>query len=211
MKSIKAAVILAAILAVVPCVAQNRSLFAGVADAFDFAYGQNPGSPALLVTSGCTTTGVCTLTLAYGQTVTGSGIKFNPLATNAPISIGEGSNYETVTPSSVSCSTPAVQYTCQFTATFAGIHGPGSYVRSGSYGLAEAVNYQHTNANGGVVMIGPAFIAAGGTTSTVTGTSGWANAPIVQNIGTASGSAFSYKSTGTSSPAAYTVTTVSWY
>lgn len=165
MKAIKVAVILAAILAVVPCVAQNRSTFAGIANAFDFAYGQNPGSPALLVTSGCTTSGACTLTLAYGQTVTASGLTFNPLSTSTPISLGEGSNFETVTPSAVSCSTPAVQYTCQVTATFAGIHGAGTYVRSGDYGLQEAEAYTALKSISGLVAVGPDWAAAVGATT----------------------------------------------
>lgn len=172
MKSIKAAVILAAILAVVPCVAQNRSTFGGAADAYDFAFGQNPGSPALLVTQGCSASGACTLTLAYGQTTTASGVPFTPVSTNIPIAIGEGSNYEVVTPSSVSCSTPAVQYTCQLTATFSGVHGAGSYVRSGDFGLQEAATYVVAQ-GGGLVLLSPKWFAAeGGHSAGVTALTG---------------------------------------
>jgi len=75
--------------------------------------------------------------------------------------------------------------------------------------LAEAVQAAHTK--GGLVVVDGSWAFAGGVNATITGQSGWANVTIIDARGTASGSAFSYKSTGTTSPAAYTVTTISWY
>lgn len=141
--------------------AQNRSTFAGNANAYDFAFGVNPGSPALLATAGSTGTGTYTVTLAYGTTTTGSGIAFTPITTHIPLTIGTGSNQETVTPSSVSCSTPAVQYTCQFTATFTNAHGNGAVVRSGDSGLQEAATFVVAQ-GGGLVTLSPTWFALNG-------------------------------------------------
>ncbi len=193
--------------------AQNPATFAGVANAYAYAYGVNPRVPALQVDMPSTPSlaGVATLSLAYGNIALSDGTVLAPLATNAPITIGIGANRETVTPTAVSCSTPQIYQSCTFTATFTYQHGTGDPVSTGTFGLAEAVNKQFS-LGGGVVIINRDFIRAGGAISTVTSTLGYLVVPIVQNIGTASGSAFSYKSTGTSgSPAAYAVTTISWY
>lgn len=191
----------------------NPAVFAGVANAFAFAYGVNPDVPALQVdlAGGPIAAGVATVTLAYGKVALADGTVIDPLATNAPVIIGEGANQETVTPTAVSNPTPDVYQSASFTATFTKAHGTGEKVSSGSFGLAEAVNSQFAK-GGGAVMVDRDFKQAGGVAGTITGTAGYGTVPVVQNMGAASGAAFSYKSTGTAgAPADYTVTTVSWY
>lgn len=192
---------------------QAKSIFAGVADVFAFAYGINPEVPALQAdfAGGPIGPGTVTVTLAFGTVTLADGTVISPLATNAPITIGSGANAETVTPTAVSVGTPGVYQSASFTATLANSHGTGDRVTSGSFGVAEAVNYQFGK-GGGAVMIDRDFINAGGAVSNVTATHGYLAVPIVQNIGTASAAAFSYHSTGTSgSPAAYVISAVSWY
>lgn len=197
----------------IPSLAQNPAVFGGVANAWAFAYGVNPlVAPLQIDTTNATTgAGVATFTVAFGTTTASDGTVITPLATNAKVTVGTGANAETVTPSAVSCGTPQVYQSCSFTATFANAHGTGDKVTSGTFGFAEAVNSNFAK-GGGVVVIDRSFIRAGGAVSVVTGTSGYLVVPVVQNIGTVSGSAFSYHSTGTSgSPAAYTITAISWY
>jgi len=193
--------------------AQNPANFGNIANAYAYAFGVNPNVPALRVdlAGGPSSSGAATLTVAFGAVSLQDGTQIIPFATNEPLTVGIGANQETVTPTAVSCSTPQVYQSCSFTATFAHAHGTGDPVTTGTYGFAEAVNKQFSK-GGGLVLIGMDFKNAGGTTTTVTSTSGYATVSVIQNIGTVSGSAFSYKSTGTSGlPAAYTVTTVSWY
>lgn len=192
-----------------PVFAQNPSSFAGLTNVYDFAYGVNPQVAPLRVDIGNSATGAGTVTLAFGFIATSDGRKVMPLATNAKITIGIGANLETVTPTAISCSTPAIYDTCSVTATFANIHGTGDLVASGSFGLGEAVNYNHTL--GGLVIVDGRWVSVGGVNGTITGQTGWANVSILDNRGTATAAAFSYKSTGTSSPAAYTVSAISWY
>lgn len=194
--------------------AQNPAVFGGIANAWAFAYGVN-GSlvPPLQVdmTSGPTVAGVATLTVAYGQVSLGDGAVITPLATNAPVTVGTGANQETVTPTAVSCTTPQIYQSCSFTATFANAHGTGDKVASGSFGVAEAINAQFAK-GGGAVILDRNFIRAGGTLAIAAAVHGYLAVPLVQNIGTASAAAFSYHSTGTAgSPAAYTVSAISWY
>lgn len=70
---------------------------------------------------------------------------FFPFGTNVPITIVDGANTETVTPSAVATPTVAspssVQpYACSVTATLSNAHGAGVTVISGDGGLAEAAN-----------------------------------------------------------------------
>ena len=164
--------------------AQNRSIFNGTVQASDFAYGWTPtgppgnpalpGAPALRVSAfsgSCAAGASCTVTLDYGSVVTVSGIKFSPFYQNGiaflpPIAIGSGTTYETVTPSAASCSTPDIQQTCQVTATFTYAHGPGDTIRSGSYGLQEALDF--ISKIGGVAGVDFTWASMGGTTAIIT-------------------------------------------
>lgn len=187
--------------------AQNPSVFSGIASAWDFAYGVNPQVPALQVDIGTTATGAGTIILKFGNIQTSDGRRLMPFSTNNSITVGNGSNAETVTPSAVSCATPTFYSTCAITATFSNTHGQGDAVASGTFGLAEAVTYQHTN--GGLVAVDGRWKIAGGVVGTITGQSGWNNVTILDWRGTTL--AKSYASTGSSSPVAYVVTAISLY
>lgn len=80
----------------------------------------------------------------------GGGRSFFPYATNAPVTIVDGANTETVTPSAVSSPAAAAPssigpYACSFTATFSNAHNSGVTLISGDGGRAEAAN---DNGNG---------------------------------------------------------------
>jgi hypothetical protein len=180
--------------------------FAGIRNAIDYAYG-NPGCAAgpLQVLQGSTVAGAYTIVCApiQSQSVNGDPIT---ITVNNPITIGSDSGIETVTPTAVSLNG---LNQLLITATFANAHGTGAQVRSGSFGVGEAVQSAH--ALGGLVIVDGAWKAAGGTNATLTATLGWANVSILDGRGTASAAAFSYHSTGTSSPAVYAASAVSWY
>lgn len=194
-------------LASVAALGQNRTSFSGIRNAFDYAYGVNPAVAPLRVDIGNSSTGAQTITLAFGNITLPDGTVSMPLATTAPITVGVGSNAETVTPSAVSCSTPNVYDTCTVTATFSNTHGVGDLVSSATFGLEEAVNAAHVL--GGLVAIDGKWTQAGGTNTTITSNKGWTNVSILDARGTVSGSAFSYKAA--SNGASYAVTTISWY
>lgn len=59
-----------------------------------------------------------------------------PFSTNAPLTISDGANTETVTPSAVYIDGSI----CNITAAFANAHGAGIRVTSGTHGLQEAIN-----------------------------------------------------------------------
>ena len=130
-------------------------------NALDFAYGVGTVAP-LRVIGGPYAAGAVSITVSQGYTVSSSGFTFNPLSVLAPIRVGSGASQETVTPTAVSCSTPAVYGTCSFTATLANAHGNGDLVQSGSLGAQEAVNYQ-VSLGGGEVVVNRAWARAGGT------------------------------------------------
>lgn len=208
---------LAILFAVAPLYAQVGSVEVNGARAFNFAYGANAykgqSAPApLRVDIGNSATGAGTITLAFGNIYTTDGVVFMPLSTTAKITVGSGANAESVTPTAVSCNSPKVLDTCQVTATFANLHGVGDLVSSASGGLSEAILYQGA-AGGGAVWIDRAWISLGLTTAYITGTAlGYTTVPIIQNIGTATGAAFSYRATGTyPATTAYAVTAISWY
>lgn len=154
--------LVAALTAPVASLAQNRVGLYGAVNAWDFAYGVQPATPALLVTSGSNTAGTYSVTVAFGNTTTASGVVFAPLSTSAPVTIGIGGSLETVTPSAVSCSTPAVQYSCSFTATFTYAHNSGDLVRSGDGGLQEAAAYVVKQGSGLVALSPDWFHYEGG-------------------------------------------------
>lgn len=139
------------------------SHFAGFYNATEFAYGVNKTTPALLVIGGPnTTTGAQALQVAFGYTQCNDGTVFNPLNTNAPITVGGNSSTETVTPSAVSASTPTIYSSTSVTSTFANLHGNGDMVRTGTCGLQEALNYAGLN-GGGIVVVDARWTQLGGT------------------------------------------------
>lgn len=148
----------------------SLSNFAGSYNALAFAYGCSvPGAPeGLRVKVGTTATGAGTLTLDFGGITLEDGTQVSPLATTASITLGSsaGSNLETVTPSAVSNPTPDVYGSPTVTATFTYTHGVGDLVRSGTFGLMEALNYV-SSIGGGRVIITPQWAAAGGTDAMV--------------------------------------------
>jgi hypothetical protein len=150
--------------------AQLTTSFAGIKNAVDYAYGL-PGVnfPALNVATGNTTTGTATITLVTGATTNSAGALLFPLAIDAPITVGIGSNAETVTPTAVSnCNLPPSQvYQCQVTASFSNLHGAQEPVTSGTYGLQEALNAALA-APGGIVVVDPRWANLGGLTTTIT-------------------------------------------
>lgn len=184
--------------------AQAASKFAGLINANTYAYGYYGITP-LSVGIGTTATGAGTITLAYGNIVTTDGVTVMPLATTAPIIVGVGSNAETVTPTAVSCSTPAQYNTCQVTATFANIHGVGDLVTTGTFGLIEAVNASHTF--GGLVAVDGKWTAIGGVTGTITGNKGYTNVCVLDWRGTTTAKSY----TSTSNGVNMTVTAISLY
>lgn len=188
--------------------AQNRTQFAGIRVAYDYAYGANPAVAALNLVTGNSATGAQTVTLSFGRVTLPDGVSFMPLAVNAPVTVGVGANAEMVTPSAVSCTTPDIYATCQFTATFANTHGLGDLVTSGSLGLQEAVNQAHIL--GGLVIIEGRWKAAGGVAATLTTNKAWANVDVIDGRGTTSGSAFSYKATSGDN-SAWVASSISWY
>jgi len=157
--------------------AQNVTTFNGINKATSFAYGYG-SVPALTVGLPGGTAGTSyALTLNYGQITTPAGIVFNPLSVTAPISVGVGTSFETVTPTAVSCSTPLIYQTCTVTATFTYAHGTGDVVRSGTFGLQEALNYSTTG--GGQAGIDSSWTALGGTSAIITAAVPWPDTTIV--------------------------------
>jgi hypothetical protein len=168
MKLFRSSVTLFAVAALgVAAFAQNPAIFGGVANAYAFAYGVNPLVAPLQVdlTSGPTSAGVATLTVAFGNVALGDGLVITPLSTLAPVTVGTGANQETVTPSAVSCTTPAVYQSCSFTATFANAHGTGDKVASGTFGISEAALFQLGKYGHGTVILSPELFKAAGVTT----------------------------------------------
>ncbi len=186
LKTLKASIIFLAV--ALSASAQLVVNFAGQRNAIDYAYGL-PGVafPALQVASGNTsTTGTNTITLVTGASTQSNGNVLFPVTTNTPITVGIGSNAETVTPSAVSnCNLPSSQTAgplgpnCTISATFANLHGPQEPVTSGTYGLQEAINSANTaNGGGGTVMIDSRWQALGGTTAIITAATAFNNVGI---------------------------------
>lgn len=152
----------------------EASVFAGQASALMFAFGDpNSGVPSLTIGIGNAATGSQTITLDFGTATTHDGVPFYPISTSGSLLVGGPGNQETVTPSAVSCTTPSAYQTCQFTATFSNTHFRGEQVRSGTFGLAEAINWFTTSAAGpnsaGNVILSRNWRNAGGTTAMITG------------------------------------------
>lgn len=127
---------------------------------------------AFRVTSGGGATGAQTLTVGYGSMFV-NGRRFMPFNVNAPIIV----DAETVTPSAVSCSTPDVTNTCLITATFVSVHGAGSLIASGSFGLQEAINDAFAS-GGGFAVVDQVWQKAGGTNTILTAAAPYATVSI---------------------------------
>jgi len=153
---------LGALLLTLPLAAQNRSVFAGLYNARDFAFGAAGNTSPLVISQGCTASGACTVTLYSGVAVTPSGDQFAPISTSASVTVGIGAAAETVTPSSVSGCTVQYPTNCSFTATFSNAHGQGDLVTSGTFGLQEALN-QASAKGGGTAIVDATWTSVGGT------------------------------------------------
>lgn len=183
MKTLSKLILLAAVViafAVQPSEAQNRTRFAGHYSAIDYAYGIAPGIAPLQVATGNTTTGTTSITIVLPCITAGDGTTVCPLATNAPILVGVGTNQDTVTPTALTnCSFPSAAYgACTVTGSFSHTHGTGEQVTSGSYGLQEAINLANTNGSGGTVVVDRGWAGFGATNSTITGAAGFSNVVI---------------------------------
>jgi hypothetical protein len=101
---------------------------------------------------GSTTSGSFSIQLLHPFIQTADHRSFYPFNTFDPITIGQGSTQETVTPSSVSNCTgpgdnPPGTY-CTVTATFSNAHGKGDIIVSGTHGVAEAMSDAQGNGGG---------------------------------------------------------------
>lgn len=162
MKRILGFILVALVALSLPSYAQSPRLVASTFDLGTFYspnynYGVVPQITPLVVAFGSSATGAQTITLSSGYFQTPDGklvTPFTNISQNAltipAISIDTGANFETVTPSSVSCQTPQVINTCTFTATFSFIHGAGVRVTSGDQGIQEAINDAALNGGGQV-------------------------------------------------------------
>ena len=161
----------------------DPSFFAGEYRALSYAYGINPDVQPLIVDSpsGATSGGTQTLTLAFGVVALLNGTYISPLATNASVVVGTGSNADTVTPSAVSTNTPTVYQSASLTATtFSHSHGTGDRVSSGTVGLQEAINAASA-AGGGYVIVDAAWVKYGGTDAMIEAATYPASVSIVDN------------------------------
>lgn len=141
------------------------SVFAGVANAWDFAFGVNIDVPALVVVGGgALAGGTYSVTVALGPIITTDGRLAQVLSTHIPIQIGEGAAAETVTPSAVAYINDPLYGPCAtITATYANAHGQGARVSTGDYGIGEAQLYVTGKWGGGLVSVSPALVQASGT------------------------------------------------
>lgn len=153
----------------------NITKFAARFNANDYAYGcnsigNNPAQQmpsALVVGVGSGITGAATLTIQYPYVTLPDSSQLFPLNTNAQVTIGSGSNAETVTVTALSNATSFAGYnTCTLTATFANTHGIGDQVSSATFGLQEAINAAAAS-GGGEVVVTPTWYARGGTAAMI--------------------------------------------
>lgn len=153
--------------------------FAGEYNAYSYAYGLNPAVAPLRICSTSSSTGSVTYTICNAAVHLANGKTIFPLATTTPVSF-QDANAETATPSAVSnCSSDLGPNTCQITITVGSTHGQGATLGSGSFGLQEAINDANAG-GGGLVAVDQAFVAAGGSSTTITSTATPADkAPIV--------------------------------
>lgn len=128
------------------------SKFAGIRNAFDYAFGVNSQVPALKIFSGgSASSGTYSITLDFGYITAQDGSRVK-LSAAMPINLGTGTANETLTPTTVSNLTPDILGTCVITATFGQAHGVGEEVNSGDAGLAPASIAASAN-TGGLVAV----------------------------------------------------------
>jgi hypothetical protein len=128
------------------------------------AYGQWTAQTTSAVASGS-----ATISVNVGSVTTADGRTFVPFTTNVPLTIGNGADVETVTPSAVSgCTVGAAIGACQVTATFSNAHSQGEPIVSGDNGLQEAMN---DTSGGGLVFwvadSGTVTLSTSGATTTL--------------------------------------------
>ncbi|MGH9468274.1 MAG: hypothetical protein ACRD1Y_13055 [Terriglobales bacterium] len=117
--------------------------------------------------------GSATIDVPVGSMAIPGGPAFEPLSTNVPIQVEDGSASETITPSAVSCTAGI----CAVTAMFAHAH-PGNYVLSSADGgLQEAVNWTDSH-GGGLVVVGPDYTG----TTAITALSGGSTNTLVEDV-----------------------------
>lgn len=126
---------------------------------------------------GTSAAGSATVFVASGAATTPHGITFVPLKVGTPLTIGTGTSQESVTPTAVSCSTPTIQNTCNFTASFTYAHGQGDRIVSSSSGLQESINYANSK-GGGVVNVDNTW---GGTTAMISAAIPYQNVAVEDN------------------------------
>jgi hypothetical protein len=136
------------------------STFAGRTSANAYAYGVNRDAPqGLLVLAGSSATSASyTLTCQPQKSANPNAAVCVP-TTTTPITVGQGSVTETVTPSAVSTDGLG---NILITATFTNAHQAGDVVRSGTVGLQEALNAV-SGFGGGVVVVDGSWTKLGGT------------------------------------------------
>lgn len=118
-------------------------------------------------------TGSSSMIMRDGFVVLADGTTFNPYFINERLLIDLGTSIsETVTITAVSnCGVGVQQNSCTITASFTNLHGGSANVRSGSFGLDEALNQAQTGIGGnnsglgGVAVVDRAWGASGGTTA----------------------------------------------
>jgi hypothetical protein len=177
-----------------PIRAQQQSAYvAGVRIAQQYAYGYGNVSGAS-VAIGNSATGTQTVTVCPGVRTTADGRQIVLFSNNAPVTFDQGfASQETVTPTAVSLTVPgavsgvgADQSCAHITGSFSFTHAASQFtgqVRSGSFGLQEAINDAAgagTNGlsfgSGGNVVIAPDW---GGTDATITAAIVYPNVNIV--------------------------------
>lgn len=105
-----------------------------------------------IYSGGSTAGGAYAIVVMMPSVVSSNGRQFNPFATTIPIAVGNGANAEVVTPSTVSgCGNNGTLFTCTITATFSNGHGQGDLVKSGDFGILEAIA-DAAAAGGGMVL-----------------------------------------------------------
>jgi hypothetical protein len=137
----------------------NLTRVAGRYNAANYAHWSVP------IAQGNTSTGTATITLAAGSITLPDGRVIVPFNTTTPISVGTGSDLETVTPTTVTnCYSGAGYGVCTITASFSNTHTSREPVQTSTFGLAEAIS--DAGSAGGLVTVDSSFA---GTTSTITG------------------------------------------
>ena len=144
---------------------------AGLYDALAFNF------TGITVTQGNFSTGaLVSIRVSSNKFVLRDGTTIFPFATNAPITVGNPLNAETVTPLAVNCPSAT---NCTILLTLANIHSPGEPVSSGTFGLNEAANFVHTV--GGSVVVSGVWVLAGGTNTIFNAAPVFSNVVTVDN------------------------------